>query len=73
MLFVIVPVCYVPWEAKQRGRLQRLSQIFINDDIFQKNYPYKTKSIYLVMRFSPETTKENNMKNNRLCFKQDRN
>jgi len=35
---------------------------FKQDDFFQKKYPHKTKSICLVMRFSLETTKKNNMK-----------
>jgi len=47
--------------GSQAGRLQCRSQIFKNDDFFQKKYPHKTKSICLVMRFSPETTKKNNM------------
>jgi len=50
--------------GSQAGRLQRLSQIFKNDGFFQKKYPHKTKSICLVMRFSPETTKNNNMMKN---------
>jgi len=35
-----------------------------------KKYPHKTKSICLVMRFSPETTEKTNMKKqSRLCSK----
>jgi len=47
--------------GSQAGRFQHLSQIFKNHDFFQKKYPHKTKSICLVKRFSPETTKKKNM------------
>jgi len=36
-------------------------------------YPHETKSVCLNMRFSPETTKKNNMKKIRRFFKQVRN